>query len=148
MHFNAHFATCRLFSRPLPPSHVSCIGDQPNLGIVAQYGTLTLPPSSLHLRKPKGESSPRIGSDYATILNDLNWLPLSTRHKPDPHHAIYIANRNIFLPLIKTVAHKSSFFIDIIYLWNIPPLSVVSSQSLSSFKSALQKYVYTHSLSL
>ena len=60
-------------------------------------------------------------SDYATILNDLNWLPLSTRRKmqklkvcyilndflcipsyphsrfiPDPHHAIHIANRNIF----------------------------------------------------
>ena len=111
-------------------------------------------------------------SDYATILNDLNWLPLSTRRKmqklkvcynilndfscipstsftlhprPSPRHP---HNRIIFMPLVKTVAHKSSFFIDVIYLWNILPLTVVSSQSPSSFKSALQNYVYTHSLSL
>ena len=82
-------------------------------------------------------------SDYATILNDLNWLPLSTRRKmqklkvcynilndfscipstsftlhprPSPRHP---HNRIIFMPLVKTVAHKSSFFIDVIYLWNI-----------------------------
>ena len=111
-------------------------------------------------------------SDYATFLNDMNWLPLSTRRKmqklkvcynilndfscipstsftlhprPSPRHP---HNRIIFMPLVKTVAHKSSFFIDVIYLWNILPLTVVSSQSPSSFKSALQNYVYTHSLSL
>ena len=129
----------------------------------------------MNLRKPKssqGESSPRIwNNDYATILNDLNWLPLSTRRKmrilkvcyvlndfscipassftlhprPSPRHP---HNRIIFMPLIKTVTHKSSFFIDVIHLWNILPLSVVSSRSPSSFKSALQNYVYTHSLSL
>ena len=111
-------------------------------------------------------------SDYATILNDLNWLPLSTRRKmrilkvcyvlndfscipassftlhprPSPRHP---HNRIIFMPLIKTVTHKSSFFIDVIHLWNILPLSVsVSTESPSSIKSALQNYVYTHSLSL
>ena len=77
------------------------------------------------------------------ILNDFSCIPSSsfTLHpRPSPRHP---HNRIIFMPLVKTVAHKSSFFIDVIYLWNILPLTVVSSQSPSSFKSALQNYMCT-----
>ena len=59
----------------------------PNLSSVAQYGTLTLPPSSMNLRKHKslqGESSPGIGT-VTMLPSSMTWTgchsPLAARCK-------------------------------------------------------------------
>jgi len=98
--------------------------------------------------------------DYETLLSNLRWQTLKTRRKlqklkvcytildhqscipaiiftsqpcPSPrlHH-----NKALFAPYVRTVAHKSSFFIDIIPLWN----SLIVSSPSSSFKSRLKQH--------
>ena len=53
-------------------------------------------------------------------------------NSPSPrlHH-----NKALLAPYVRTVAHKSSFFIDIIPLWKSRPSVTVNSPSSSSFKS-------------
>ena len=44
-------------------------------------------------------------SDYATILNDLNWLPLSTRHKMQKLKVCYILNDFLCIPSSSFTLH-------------------------------------------
>ena len=43
------------------------------------------------------------------------------------------------LNLLKTLAHRHSFFVSVIPIWNSLPLNVISSPSSSAFKSSLSK---------
>ena len=102
--------------------------------------------------------------DYETLLSNLGWQTLRTRRKlqklkvcytilshqscipattftPHPHPSPRLHhNRALLTPFVRTVAHKSSFFIDIIPLWNSLSSVIVNSSSPSSFKSRLKQH--------
>ena len=97
--------------------------------------------------------------DYETLLSNLGQQTLKTCHKLQklkvcytildhqscipattftPHSCPSLClhhNKALFAPYVRTVAHKLSFFIDIIPLWNSLPSVIVNSPSSSSFKS-------------
>ena len=65
---------------------------------------------------------------YQSFL--LQSLPLTLPH-PSPRHP---HSKILFIPYTSTYAHKFSFYVDVIPLWNSLPLYVVNSPSASSFK--------------
>ena len=97
-------------------------------------------------------------SDYPTLCSKLNWQTLSTRRKiqklkvcfnimnnlsiippstfiPHPHPSPrHPHSKVLFIPYTSTYAHKFSFFVDVIPLWNSLPPYVINSPSASSFK--------------
>ena len=102
-------------------------------------------------------------AEYPDLLASLNWKPLSSRRKnqklkvcfnilnnlsiispnvftlhprPSPRHP---HNQIIFKPYVKTLAHRHSFFVSVIPIWNSLPLNVISSPSPSAFKLSLSK---------
>ena len=102
--------------------------------------------------------------DYSTILQTLGWEPLRVRRKrqklklcylilnnhsciprstftPHPHPSPRLHhNQALLSPFVPTLAHKSSFFIDVIPLWNILPASIINAPSPSSFKCKLKTF--------
>ncbi len=98
---------------------------------------------------------------YPILLEHLNWLPLTTRRKiqklkvcynlvnnnscipsdiftPHPHPSPrFPHSKPLFKPFVSTIAHKSSFFIEVISHWNTLPKFIVDCTSSFSFKKKL-----------
>ena len=103
-------------------------------------------------------------SDYPSLCSKLNWQTLTIRRKiqklkvcynilnnlsiipatsftPHPHPSPrHPHSKVLFIPYTSTYAHKFSFFVDVIPLWNSLPLYVVNSPSASSFKLRIAKH--------
>ena len=104
-------------------------------------------------------------SDYPSLLAKLNWKTLATRRMqqklkvcynvvknlscippdiftPHPHPSprLHPHSKPLLMPYVKTLAHKFSFFVDVVSHWNALPKFIVESCSPFSFKSNLKKY--------
>ena len=101
-------------------------------------------------------------SDYQTLLTSLQWPTLQSRRKQQkpilchkllnncsslpaslftPHPSPsprFPHNKPLFIPYVITVSFKSSFFVDVIPLWNSLPSHIVSSSSTFSFKKHIR----------
>jgi len=76
---------------------------------------------------------------YKTV-NNLSCIPASSftphpRPSPRLHHS-----KPLHMPFVSTIAHKSSFFIDIISHWNSLPNKIISCTSVDSFKRHFHNY--------
>ncbi len=104
----------------------------------------------------------RWSDEYLPLLARLSWPSLSTRRsqqkvtqccrifrgetslhssrftpnlklKPNPLH--YHHDKPLLIPFAKTLSYQSSFFVNVVPLWNSLPCSAVSASSLLSFKA-------------
>ena len=103
--------------------------------------------------------------DYPTLLSILKWKPLSIRRKiqklkvcynilnkfsiippsvftlhphPSPRH---LHSQILFRPYVSTSAHKFSFFIDVIPIWNSLPYFIINSPNPFTFKKRVTRYL-------
>jgi len=78
------------------------------------------------------------------IINNLSCLP-SNMFTPHPHPSSRLHHsKPLFSAFVSTMAHRYSFFIDVIPHWNSLPDSIVSCSSASSFKHHLHKHFLTY----
>ena len=100
----------------------------------------------------------RWSDQYLPLLASLSWPSLSTRRSqqkvtlcrriirgesilhssrftlnPKPQH--YHHDQPLLIPFAKTLSYQSSFFVNVVPLWNSLPSSAVSASSLLSFKA-------------
>ena len=81
------------------------------------------------------------------IVNNLSIISSNvfTLHpRPSPRHP---HNQTLLQPFVKTQAHRHSFFVSVIPIWNSLPLDVVSSSNPFIFKSCLLIFFYVISFS-
>ena len=72
------------------------------------------------------------------IVNNLSRIPSSSfvnHPSPSPRHP---HNQMLFKPFVSTLAHRHSFFIDVIPLWNSLSPLIINSPSPNVFKSRLK----------
>jgi len=73
------------------------------------------------------------------IVNNLSCIPSFTL-PPHPHPSPQAPNsKQLYLPLARTEAHKQSFFVNVVSLWNALPEAIVSAPSPCAFKHHLHK---------
>ena len=111
----------------------------------------------------------RWSDQYLPLLASLSWPSLSTRRsqqkvtlcrriirgesilhssrftlnpKPNPRH--YHHDQPLLIPFAKTLSYQSSFFVNVVPLWNSLPSSAVSASSLLSFKAHVRDCFLTY----